>query len=135
MKMKHFPVCALASAIFIASSVATPVFAQQLSNGDYEQCSVHDEDGDFVGYDSVCLERKRAQLRRYQEQQASSYSTYSAYSAPYYCPYWANSGAGYMGTIYSGSGTVSTDAYGTYDRPVDGVRCIPQPTYYGAGYY
>ena len=132
MKMKHFPACALASAIFIAGAVAAPVFAQQLSDGDYQQCSVYDEDGDFAGYDSVCLERKRAQLRRYQAQQASSYS---AYSAPYYCPQWANNGAGYPGTIYSGSGYVSTDPYGTFDRPIDGVRCLPRPTYYGAGYY
>ena len=135
MKMRHVLACAAAPAAVIFSGVASPVFAQQLSNGDYQQCSVYDEDGDFAGYDSVCLERKRAQLRRYQEDQANAYSASSTYSAPYYCPYWANNGAGYPGTVYSGSGYVSTDPYGTFDRPVDGVRCIPKPTYYGTGYY
>jgi len=132
MKIQRLCVLAVGAVASGLSVGGAPASAQQLSNGDYQQCSVYDEEGDFAGYDSVCLERKRAQLRRYQEDASASYSTYAAV---YYCPSWANNGNGYPGTVYSYGGTVSTDPYGTYDRPVDGVRCIARPVYYGTGYY
>ena len=123
----------LVAAMATVDATATGANAQQLSNGDYELCAVYDADEDFVGYDSVCLERKRAQLRRYQRQSANNAAS-SGYSGAYYCPSYANGGHGYTGTVYS-DGRVSTDYYGTYDRPVDGVRCLPRPNYYGTGYY
>ncbi len=132
MMMKHVFACAAAQLVFVSVGGFAPASAQQLSNGDYEMCSVYDQDGDFAGYDSVCLERKRAQLRRYQKNAAS---TYTAYSGAYYCPSWANNGSGYIGTVYSDGRPVSVDPYGTFDRPVDGVRCLPRPNYYGTGYY
>lgn len=131
MKMRHVFTCAAALVMFGSNAVFAPLWAQSLSNGDYQQCSVYDEDGDFAGYDSVCLERKRAQLRRYQKKSSASYSNYAGV---YYCPYWANNGNGYLGTVYS-SGSPSTDPYGTFDRPVNGVRCIPKPVYYSKGVY
>ena len=105
----------LVAAMATVDATATGANAQQLSN------------------DSVCLERKRAQLRRYQRQSANNAAS-SGYSGAYYCPSYANGGHGYTGTVYS-DGRVSTDYYGTYDRPVDGVRCLPRPNYYGTGYY
>ncbi|GJL90650.1 hypothetical protein [Hyphococcus sp.] len=108
--------------------------AQQLSDADYELCSVYNGDDDFVGYDSVCLERTRAQLRRYQRQSASSASS-SSYSGAYYCPYYANGGRGYPGTVYTDGRPPSTDPYGSFDRSVNGVRCISRPNYNSAGYY
>lgn len=135
MSVFKFSAAALAAAGFVMAAAAPDeAAAQTLSNGDYELCSVYDGDGDFVGYDSVCLERKRAQLRRYQEKSGGYSGSYaSAGYAAYSCPYWANNGNGYPGTLYS-DGRPSTD-YGTYDHPVDGVRCIPNPNYYGTGYY
>lgn len=133
MSDMKLPAAILAAAAAL-SAMTGAARAQQLSDADYALCAVYDRDDDFVGYDSVCLERKRAQLRRYQRKGGGSYAS-AGYAGAYSCPAWANNGNGYPGTVYSDGGPPSTDPYGSYDRPVDGVRCLPKPVYYGTGYY
>ncbi|UAB78234.1 hypothetical protein INR77_00295 [Erythrobacter sp. SCSIO 43205] len=113
---------ALSIAAFAASfALPTPAMAQSLSSGDYEQCSVYDRDGDFSGYDSVCLERKRTQISRLRERQ-------SRYNPPVptrsiYCPQIANLGAGYLTTWWSNGGLPPYAS--AYDAPVNGRPCVP----------
>ena len=121
---KTFAISLLAS--LWAALPPLPASAQQLSDGDYEICSVYDRDDEFAGYDSVCLERRRAKLRYYGE---------SAYSNVYYCPNWANGGNGYNATWYSDGRPPQLTGYYTYDSTRDGRPCIPNPTYRGTGYY
>ena len=106
--------------------------AQELSDGDYERCSVYERDGDFSGYDSVCLAERRDALRYY-ERKSRRYDSQSYYSGVYYCPRWANGGNGYNATWYN-DGRPPSYA-GTYDSTSNGRPCIPNPNYYGTGYY
>ncbi len=111
----------LALGTIALTASAAPAAAQTLTQGDYEQCSVYDRDGDFAGYDSVCLERKRTALLRLQQRQ-QRYQPAPGYSSVY-CPQWANMGAGYL-TTWLNDGSlppVST----AYDAPINGKPCVP----------
>lgn len=123
--MKHIGTIT-AFALASAFGVATPAAGQSLSSGDYEQCSVYDRDGDFAGYDSVCLERKRTQLARLRERQ-SRYSPPASAAPPAYsfglCPYSANLGGGYL-TTYWTNGQIPPFS-SAYTAPVNGVPCVP----------
>lgn len=103
-----------------------PAQAQSLSNGDYERCAVYRPDGSFAGYSNACLERQRASIRRYSQQQGGHQgyapSTPAYGQAAYPCPAWANNGRGFSSTTRSGSYSVQ---YGNFTSAVNGQPCIP----------
>ncbi|AUX68186.1 hypothetical protein CHX26_00465 [Porphyrobacter sp. HT-58-2] len=116
----------LAAAFAAFALPAAPAAAQALSSGDFAQCTVYDRDGRNRGLDSVCLERKRAQIARFQNQQnrfngAPVYNTWG--STP--CPTWANGGRGFSYTVNSDGSFPGYAA--AFDAVQNGRPCMPQP--------
>lgn len=127
---KHMMRMVLASALILTASasvlsVPAPAHAQALSSGDYAQCSVYDRDGRNRGLDSVCLERKRAQIARFQNRQ-NRYNPPAAYYNPGSepCPLYANGGRGFASTVTSNGSFAGYAA--AYDAPSNGRPCMPQ---------
>ena len=118
----RFAIAAAALLVGAAGSAA-PAAAQALSSGDYAQCTVYDREGRNRGLDSVCLERKRAQLARLQNRQSqfSAPVPYVYGSEP--CPLYANGGRGFSYTVYT-HGTPPIAA--AFDSVRDGRPCMPQ---------
>lgn len=92
--------------------------AQSLGDGDYEICSIYDRDDEFVGYDNLCLERRKAILRRLRSRNSEGHR-YSAL-----CPWHANNGQGYNATFFSDGRNPSL--FGTWDSTWNGRRCVPR---------
>ena len=116
---------AFLTAAVLAAMPAAPAQAQALSSGDYAQCTIYDRDGRNRGLDSVCLERKRAQIARFQNQQRA-YSppvTYNPGSGS--CPLWANGGRGFGYTVNSDGSPPPFAA--AFDSVTNGRPCMPSP--------
>lgn len=142
---------AIAAAGLATAGSSAPAEAQSLGQGDFALCSVYRPDGGFAGYDSACLERQRAAIRRFSDDGKPHYATppraphrprpprgygYGSYSAPVYapaaypCPGWANQGYGYSTTSSGFGGHVQ---YGTFTSSVNGQPCIPSPNIFRRG--
>jgi hypothetical protein len=119
------------AAAVLAFSPVPPATAQSLTDGDFEQCSVHDREGKFKGYDSVCLERKRLALARLRERQSRFEPALPVRRSSALCPYNANLGAGFLTTWWQ-NGQVPPFAV-AYDAPVNGRPCIPNQIYIRRG--
>lgn len=119
-------------ALVFGLCVASPAGAQTLGSGDYEICSVIDRGGDFRGYDRVCLESRRAELRHLRRLAWRDRSELPGGYGPHYCPSTANQGRGWsVGGVNSyGPATPGSSGYTTMDRPVNGRLCVPRPVGY-----
>ncbi|WP_339930152.1 hypothetical protein [uncultured Brevundimonas sp.] len=119
------------SALLIGLAIVSPARAQSLGPGDYEICSVDDRNGRFRGYDQVCLESRRAELRHLRQLARRDLNDpYSDYG-PYYCPATANQGRGWsVGGLNSYGPTTPGSGYATMDWPVNGRLCVPRPVGY-----
>lgn len=105
---------------------SAPAAAQALSSGDFAQCTVYDREGRNRGLDTVCLERKRAQIARFQNQQ----NRFNGGAAPYAhtsgsCPLWANGGRGFGYTVNSDGSPPPIAA--AFDAVMNGRPCMPSP--------
>lgn len=136
---------AIAASGLAATGAGAPAQAQSLGQGDYALCSVYRPDGGFAGYDSACLERQRAAIRRFSHDGNPryapaprrsygngnrSYSTPNYAPAVYPCPSWANQGYGYSSTSSGYGGRVQ---YGNFTSSVNGQPCIPSPNIFRRG--
>ncbi|WP_308909430.1 hypothetical protein [Pseudokordiimonas caeni] len=120
------PAC-IGAGLAAAFMFAVPAAAQELSDADHELCSVYDRNDRFVGYDSVCLERKRAQIRRYKHSgrhHGHGAAGYPAFTGIYFCPVTANFGAGYNATFYNDGRP--PQYFGKFDATLNGQPCRPR---------
>ncbi len=138
---------------FAGTFWGTAAEAQSLSDGDYEQCSVYDQEGDFVGYSNECLERKRARIRAYQgvgsegqhhgrsgrhrsdtQPTTPAGQRFRPVELPRACPLWANGGRGYVSTMVTTGGFFGSQTFfGTFDSMFNGRPCFAK-TYITRGY-
>ena len=117
---------AVTGAVAALMLMPSPAMAQKLGDGDYAICSVYDRSDEFVGYDNVCLERRRAVLRRLRSRGGNVYRGNAL------CPWHANNGQGYNATFYSDGR--NPKLFGTWDSTWNGRHCVPRGRPFTRGY-